>query len=130
MFSDNAQPHWSSSDTPESNLRFGMMVAELWQDWFEVMSRVAYKTHRACEFLAENGAPSSAHYGPFDFRASGDPSAGPSGAIDMDKLQQCLQSMDPMQAARVMHAVRLVQAMEAMLKRQRPRASEAEEAAW
>ena len=34
----------------------------------------------------------------------------------MDKLRQCLQSMDPMQAARVMHAVQTMQAMEAMLK--------------
>ena len=44
------------------------------------------------------------------------PSEGPNGSIDMDKLKQCLQSMDPMQAARVMHAVQMMQAMEAMLK--------------
>ena len=58
------------------------------------------------------------------------PSEGPNGSIDMDKLKQCLQSMDPMQAARVMHAVQMMQAMEAMLKRRRSRAEEAEEAAW
>ena len=130
MFSDNAQPHWSSSDTPESRLRLGMMVTELWHDWFEVMSQVAYQTHRACEFLAENGAPSTAQYGPFDLRSPGSPAGGMNGSIDLEKLKQCLQSMDPMQAARVMHAVRMMEAMDAMLKRQRSRADETEGAAW
>jgi hypothetical protein len=35
-----------------------------------------------------------------------------------------------MHAARVMHAVQTMQAMEAMLKRRRARANQAEEAAW
>lgn len=61
MFSDNAQPHWSSFETPESNPRVGMMLAELWHDWFEILSQVAYQTHRACEFLAESGGLSNAH---------------------------------------------------------------------
>ncbi len=130
MFSDNAQPHPSSSDKPESSLRFGMMLAELWHDWFEAVSEVAYQTHRACEFLAEKGGPANGRYGPFDSRPSRSPSEGPNSSIDMDKLKQCLQSMDPMQAARVMHAVQTMQAMEAMLNRRRSRANEAEGAAW
>jgi hypothetical protein len=129
MYSDNEQPHWSSSENPESSPRVGMML-ELWHDWFEVMSQVAYQTHRACEFLAESGGPSNAQYSPFDFPASRSPSERTNGSIDMDKLKQCLQSMDPMQAARVLHAVQTMQAMEAMLKRRRSRANEAEGAAW
>ena len=130
MFSDNARPHPSSSDPAESNLRFGMMLAEFWHDWLEVMSQVAYQTHRACEFFVENGGPSNTQYGPFDSRPSRGPSEGRSGSIDMDKLKQCLQSMDPMQAARVMYAVQTMQAMEAMLKRRRSRANEPEGDAW
>lgn len=130
MFSDNAQPHWSSFETPESNPRLGMMLAELWHDWFEILSQVAYQTHRACEFLAENGGLSNAQSGPFDFRSWQGSSEGPNGSVDMDKLRQCLQEMDPMQAARVMHAVQTMQAMEAMLKRRRSRASEGEGTAW
>ena len=48
----------------------------------------------------------------------------------MDKLKQCLQSMDSTQAARVMHAVQTMQAMEDMLQRQKSRTNEAEGAAW
>src|ERR1700675_3470195 len=103
MFSDNWPPHPSGSDTPESRHRLGMMVAEFWHDWLETMSRVAYQTHRACEFLAENGGPANGQYGPFDPRFSRGPSEWPDGSIDMDKLKQCLQSMDPAQAAQIMH---------------------------
>ena len=130
MFYDSAHPHQSSFDTHESRLRFGMRFAELWHDWFEAMSEVAYQTHRACEFLAENGGTSNGRYRPFDLRSSRGPSEGPNGSIDMDELKQCLQSMDPMQAARVMHAVQTMQAMEAILKRRRSRADEAKGAAW
>jgi len=131
MFYDSAHPHQSSFDTHESRLRFGMRFAELWHEWFDTMSQVAYQTHRACEFLAENGGPSNGQYRPFDFRASHNPSDGSSdGSVDMDKLRHCLHEMDPAQAARVIHAVQTMQAMEAMLKRRRSRASEAEEPAW
>src|SRR6476646_7625384 len=63
MFCDSAHPHQSSFDTHESRLRFGMRFAELWHEWFDTMSQVAYQTHRACEFLAENGGPSNGQYG-------------------------------------------------------------------
>jgi len=122
--------HPSESDTPESSLRFGMKLAELWHDWFDAMSELSYRTHRACEFVAENGGLSNGRYGPFDFRPPRGPSEGLDGPIDMDRLKQCLQSMDPMQAARVMNAVQMMQAMEAMARRRRSRASEAEGAAW
>jgi hypothetical protein len=134
MFSDYTHP--SESDTPESNLRFGIMLAELWHDWFDAMSELAYRTHRACEFVAENGGLSNGRHRPFDFRPPHGPSEGLEDSIDMDRLKQCLQSMDPMQAARVMHAVQMMQAMEVMARRRRSRASdasranEAEGAAW
>jgi hypothetical protein len=48
----------------------------------------------------------------------------------MDRLKQCLQSMEPTQAARVIHAVHMMHAMETMLKRQRSRANEGEGTAW
>jgi len=113
-----------------------MMLAELWHDWFEAMSEVAYQTHRACEFFVRHGGSPNGQHGrfsihePFDFRASRSPYEGPNGSIDMDKLKECLQSLDSMQAARIMHAVQTMQAMEAMLKRRRSRANQAEEAAW
>jgi hypothetical protein len=113
-----------------------MMLAELWHDWFEAMSEVAYQTHRACEFFVQHGGSPNGQHGrfdfrePFNFRASRSPYEGPNGSIDMDKLKECLESMDPMQAARVTHAVQMMQAMEAMLKRRRSRANQAEEAAW
>jgi hypothetical protein len=130
MSSDDEWPYPSSSDSPEARLRFGMMLAELWHDWFETMSQVAYQTHRACEYFVQNAGPSSGRYGPFDSRPSRGPSEEPNGSIDMDQLKQCLQSMNPMQAARVMHAVQTMQAMEAMLNRRRSRANEAEGAPW
>src|SRR5712675_468245 len=121
MFYDSPHPHQSSFDTHESLLRFGMRFAELWHEWFDTMSQVAYQTHRACEFLAENGGPANGQYGPFDSQFSHGPSEWPGGSIDMDKLKQCLQSMDPAQAAQVMHAVQTMQAMEAILKGRRSR---------
>jgi hypothetical protein len=136
MFFDDAQQHPSESDTSESGIRFAMMLAELWHDWFEAISEVAYRTHRACEFFVRHGGSPNGQQGrfsfhePFDFRGSRSPYEGPTGSIDMDKLKDCLQSMDPIQAARVMHAVQTMQAMEAMLKRRRARANQAEEAAW
>jgi len=132
MFYDDARPYSSDSDTPESGIRFAMVLAEFWHDWFEAMSEVAYQTHRACEFFVQNGGSLKGQYGPFDFRESFDLRSsrneygGPSGSIDMDKLKECLQSMDSIQAARVMHAVQMMQAMEAMLKRRRSRTNQAE----
>jgi hypothetical protein len=97
------------------------MLAEIWHDWLEAISDVAYQTHRTCEFLAENTNPS-----PFD--AYSHQSDGANSSIDMKKLAECLQSMDSMQAARVIHAVQMMQAMEATLQRRRSRAKE--EAPW
>jgi hypothetical protein len=127
MFYDTAQSHPSNSTIPSPH--FGML-AELWHDWFDTLAQVAYQTHRACEFLAENGGLANGRFGPFDFRSPQATSEVPSGSVDMDKLKQCLQSMDPMQTARVMHAVQTMQAMETMLKGQKSRANEPERAAW
>jgi hypothetical protein len=136
MFFDDARPHPSDADIPESGIRFAMMFGELWHDWLEAMSEVAYQTHRACEFFAQNGASSKGQHGhfnfreAFDFRASPSDHGEPNRSIDMDKLRESLQSMDSMQAARVMHAVQMMQAMEAILRRRRSRANQAEGNAW
>jgi hypothetical protein len=136
MFFDDARSHSSDADIPESGIRFATMFGELWHDWLEAMSEVAYQTHKACEFFAQNGASPKGQYGPFNFREPSDFRASPSehdgqnGSIDMDKLRDCLQSMDSMQAARVMHAVQMMQAMEAILRRRRSRANQAEGSAW
>jgi hypothetical protein len=136
MFFDDGRPHSPDADIPESGIRFAMMFAELWHDWLEAMSEVAYQTHRACEFFAQNGASAKGQYGPFnfreafDFRASPSDHERPNGSIDMDKLKESLQSMDSIEAARVMHAVQMMQAMEAMLRRRRSRANQAEGDAW
>jgi hypothetical protein len=126
MFSGYAHP----SDSDESNLRFAMMLGELWHDWFEAVSELAYRTHRACEVLAENDVLSSGRFGSFSSRPPRGPFEGRADSIDMEKLKQCLQSMDPAQATRVMHAVQVMQAMEAMAGRRRSRAKEAEPAPW
>ena len=136
MFFDDARTHSSDADIPESGIRFAMMFGELWHDWLEAMSEVAYQTHRACEFFAQNGASSKGQRGPFnfreafDFRASPSDDGGPNSSIDMDKLRECLQSMDSTQAARVMHAVQMMQVMEDILRRRRSRANQAEGSAW
>ena len=131
MFSDKVPSHPPRPYLPESSLRFGMKLAELWQEWFETMSQVAYQSHRACEFFARNARPPS--NGQYEASASPSwrgPSQAPTDAIDMDRLKQCLQSMDSMQAARVMYAVQAMQVMEAMLKRENSRANEADGDAW
>jgi hypothetical protein len=129
MFADGPNAHPWSSETPESKHRLRMMLTEIWHEWFGTMSQVAYQAHRACEFLAENGSPSSGPFAGFDSRSRG-PAGWPTGPVDMDKLKQCLQSMDPEQASSVMNAVQTMQAMEAMLKAYRSRANEPEGAPW
>lgn len=130
MFSDNAPPHPPGFYLPESSLRFGMKLAQLWHEWFVTMSQVTYQTHRACELFVRNGGTSNGQYGASDFRSSRSPSQATNDAIDMEKLKQCLQSMDAVQAARVMYAVQTMQVMETILKRQRSGANEAEGDAW
>jgi hypothetical protein len=126
MFFDHAQPRPSSSDASfETNPSLGVMFTELWHDWFEVMSQVAYQTHRACEFLAVSGAPLSGRLDSWPIWSDGQ-----ADAIDIESLKQCLQQMDPKQAARVVHAVQMLQAMENMLRAKRSRPHEAQEAAW
>jgi hypothetical protein len=128
MFSGYA--HSPDSDAQDSNLHFGMMIGELWHDWFEAASELAYRTHRACEFLAENDVMSNGRYSSFNARPPRGPFAGRDNSIDLEKLEQCLQSMDADQAARVMHAVQFMQAMEAMAARRKRRANEEEAAPW
>jgi len=128
MFS--RQPHSSDFDTQESRLRFGMMFAELWYDWLETMSEVAYRTHKVCESFIEDGAPATSQYGPFEPPRWSDPPESLNGEIDIDRLKDCLKAMEPREAARVIHAVQMMQAMETMLKRRRSGPNEGERSAW
>ena len=129
MFYDDVKSR--HSNTPEFRPRFRTMLGDIWHDWFEAMSQVAYQTHRACEFLAENGGRSGGRYSPFESRHWSGPSEMPNGSVDMDKLKGCLQSMDQMQAARIMHAVQMMQAMDSVLKRGRsPSDDEEGGSAW
>jgi hypothetical protein len=53
MYYDDARPHPSDSedsDAPEFKHRLGTVFVELWHDWFEALSEVAYQTHRAWIF--------------------------------------------------------------------------------
>src|SRR5438552_8043023 len=110
MFYDDARPYSSDSDTPESGIRFAMVLAELWHDWFEAMSEVAYQTHRACEFFVQHGGSPNGQHGRFyfrehfDFRTSRTPYEWPNGSIDMDKLKECLQRLESMQPWRALNA--------------------------
>jgi hypothetical protein len=134
MVSDNWPPDPPTSDTQEEKhshareaKRRGSILSELWQDWFEALSDVAYHAHQACDLLAKNG-PTNGRSG---FFASGPFSGLPSGEpIDMDKLAQCLQSLEPKQAARVMYAVQAMQAMETLWETRRSRADAPRKAAW
>jgi hypothetical protein len=135
MVSDNWPPDPPTSDTREAKhsdareakQRRGSILSELWQDWFEALSDVAYHAHEACDLLAKNG-PTNGRSG---FFASGPFSAPPTDEpIDMDKLAQCLQSLEPKQAARVMYAVQTMQAMETLWEARRSRADTPRKAAW
>src|SRR5262249_30087848 len=117
-------------DAPEAVFRVGTIVAEIWQDWLQTMSQVAYQTHRACELLAENGEQSIAQFRPLASASSRGSSERTTGPVDIDRLRQCLQSMDPDQASQVVHAVQMMEAMETMLKGQRSRPNDAEGSAW
>ena len=130
MFFDDVQPHPSSSESSKSNLGLRMMVAEFLHDWFEIMSQVAYQTHRACEFFVANESPLSRHQGRFGPRSWNGLFGESSSSIDMEKLKECLRPMEPTQAAQVVHAVQTMHAMEAMLRRYRSRVDETEGAAW
>jgi len=126
----SSQERPSSFDAPEAVFRLGTIVAEIWQDWLQTMSQVAYQTHRACEFLAENGGQSIAQFRPLGSASSRGRSERTTGPIDIHRLRQCLQSMDPDQASQVVHAVQMMEAMETMLKGQRSRPNDAEGSAW
>ena len=107
------------------DVRFRALFAEIRHDWLEAISDVAYQTHKACEYLSENSDPSNLQPSPFDryWRAQ---SEGANGSIDMKKLEECLQSMDSIQASRVIHAVQVMQAMEAIMQRRGSRAKKEE----
>jgi len=130
MFSDYTQSHPFGSDSADSRMHFRTLLGEFWHDWLETVSDVAYQTHKACEFFAENGGASGGRSGPFEFRSPRGSPERPDGPIDMDKLRDCLQSMDPMQAMRVIHAVQMMQAVESMVRGRRPRTRETEASPW
>jgi len=130
MRTGNSHQRPPSFDAPDAAFRMGTLFAEIWQDWLQTISQMAYQTHRACELLAENGGQPIAQLRPFGFAPSRGHSERTTGPIDIDRLRQCLQSMDPDQASQIVHAVQMMEATEAMLKGQQSRANDAEGAAW
>ena len=100
----------------EAMRQFFMSRAEFWSHTLHVMShaaaeaaRVAAEAGRACAMMGPHGenffAPPRGPYGP-----------PPPGDIDVDKLREELKGMDKDQVDRVLYAVQMMQAIDAMRK--------------
>jgi hypothetical protein len=119
-------------------LRMAMAQADVMHQMLLKAAEVLDEVRKACQAFAEHGG---AAYAPFGstaaFSTAGSPStpgspptpgspstpgspgmARPVGPVDMEKLKQSLQTMDPIQAAQVLHAVHVVQAMDGAHRRQ------------
>jgi hypothetical protein len=116
-----AGPHGAPGYPPgaasfEAMRQFFMSRAEFWSHTLQMMShavadaaRVAAEAGRACAMMGAQGenffAPPGGPYAP-----------PPPADIDVDKLREGLKGMDPEQSARVLYAVQMMQAMDAMRK--------------
>jgi hypothetical protein len=101
-------------------LRMATAQADLMHQMFLKAAEVADHTRKACQAFAEQAGPAYAPFGSSPgFAPPGSPgNARPGAPVDLEKLRQSLQTMDPVQAAQVMHAVQVVQAMEGARRRQ------------
>jgi hypothetical protein len=84
--------------------------------WYNMMQSIAHMASEAARVAAEARkatemlGPGGANF----FAPPGGPYGPPvSGGVDVDKLKQALQGMDQTQAAQVLYAVQMVQAMDA-----------------
>jgi len=112
----------NGSPSFDAILRMATAQADLMHQILLKAAEVADHTRKACQAFAEQGG---AAYAPFGstapFAAPGSPgTARPGAPVDMERLKQLLQAMDPVQAAQVMHAVQVVQAMDSAHRRQQP----------
>jgi hypothetical protein len=101
-------------------LRMATAQADLMYQMLLKAAEVADHTRKACQAFAEQGGMA---YAPFGWNAAfatpgSSATAHPGAPVDMEKLRQSLQTMDPVQAAQVMHAVQVVQAMDDARRRQ------------
>jgi len=114
----------------EAMRQFFMSRAEFWAHTLHVMShaaaeaaRVAAEAGKACAMMGPGGANL--------FAPPGGPYAPPpAGEVDVDKLRQGLKDMAPDQAARVLYAVQVMQAMDAMRKASPPDSAGNTQGAW
>jgi len=110
----------NASPSFDPMLRMAMAQADVMHQMLLKAAEVLDEIRNACQAFAEHGG---AAYAPFSstaaFSTAGSPGmARPVGPVDMEKLKQSLQTMDPIQAAQVLHAVHIVQAMDGAHRRQ------------
>lgn len=118
-----------SANAPfDASLQIAMTQADVMHQTLLKAAEMVDHARNACRAFAEHGGVAYAPVGPtppFSMPGSSGP-ARPGGSVDMERLRQSLQTMDPTQAAQVLHAVQVVQAMDASYRRQRG----ADSSAW
>jgi hypothetical protein len=115
-------------------LRSAITAAEFWCHWFETMAEMARQARQACQLFTDagmarpeqHGAPATAA----PWAAARPDGTRPDDSVDLKQLRESLKSMDPRQAAQVLHAVQMVQAMDRMQQRQRSRPNGATAGIW
>nr|UXE44361.1 hypothetical protein Hi04_10k_c209_00023 [uncultured bacterium] len=110
----------NGSPSVDAMLRMATAQADLMHQMLLKAAEVADHTRKACQAFAEQGGMA---YAPFGSNAAfatpgSSATARPGAPVDMDKLRQSLQTMDPVQAAQVIHAVQVVQVMDDARRRQ------------
>jgi hypothetical protein len=119
-FPRGVPPAQNSSPSVDAILRTAAAQADLMHQMLLKAAEVADHTRKACHAFAEQGGMA---YAPFGLNAAfatpgWSAMARPGAPVDMEKLRQSLQTMDPVQAAQVVHAVQVVQAMDDARRRQ------------
>ena len=104
----------------DATMRMAMTQAESMHQMLLKMAEFFIQICKAHQAFAEQGwtmyAPSGSTAAP---PTPASPStARPGAPVDVEQLKQLLQTMDPIQAAQVLHAVQLVQAMDYVHRRQ------------
>lgn len=104
----------------EAILRMMMAQADIMHQMLLKAAEVVDHARKACQAFAEQ---SGTAYTPFGsataFSTPGSPgTARPGGHVDIETLKQSLRTMDPVQAAQVLHAVQVMQAMDGVHRRQ------------
>jgi hypothetical protein len=113
-------PPQNGSPSVDAILRTATAQADLMHQILLKAAEVVDHTRKACQAFAEQSGAACAPLGSTAaFATPGSPgTARPGAPVDMEKLKQSLQTMDPVQAAQVLHAVQVVQAMDSAHRRQ------------